>query len=208
MDADCPGIDNIIKKIMANYKGILAHTNKWEGGLVYHKNEGQWTNRGIQWTTFKELAPRLINLASPTVEDLKALTQAQWEKFVEYFWNKATYNNAINDQAAANIMFLALWGSGSYGIRDMQKAIGTTADGIVGPITVQKINANKKASEILYQALDKRYRLLASVNPSVYSKYLKGWLNRLSELKPDKIAAISIGAIAAIGIIYYLATNR
>jgi lysozyme family protein len=127
---------------------------------------------------------------------------------VEYFWNKATYNNAINDQAAANIMFLALWGSGSYGIRDMQKAIGTTADGIVGPITVQKINANKKAAEILYQALDKRYRLLASVNPSVYSKYLKGWLNRLSELKPDKIAAISIGAIAAIGLLYYLATNR
>jgi lysozyme family protein len=90
----------------------------------------------------------------------------------------------------------------------MQKAIGTTADGIVGPITVQKINANKKAAEILYQALDKRYRLLASVNPASYSQYLKGWLNRLSELKPDKIAAISIGAIAAIGLIYYLATNR
>lgn len=193
---------------MASYKGILAHTSKWEGGLVYFKNEGQWTNRGIQWTTFKQLAPQLINLPSPTIEDLKTLTQAQWEKFVEYFWNKATYNNAIKEQAAANIMFLALWGSGAYGIKDLQKAIGVTADGIVGPMTVNKINANKKAAEILYEALDKRYRQLASVNPGVYSKYLKGWLNRLSELKPNKIAAISITAIAAIGLIYYIATYK
>lgn len=193
---------------MASYKAILGHTNKWEGGLVYHANEGQWTNRGIQWTTFKELAPRLINLPNPTIEDLKALTQAQWEAFVEYFWNKATYNNAIRDQAAANIMFLALWGSGVSGIRDMQKAIGTTADGVVGPITVAKINANKKAAEILYNALDKRYRTLASVNPGVYSKYLKGWLNRLAELKPGKVAAIGIGTIAIIGVLYYLAHSN
>jgi hypothetical protein len=46
------------------------------------------------------------------------------------------------------------------------------------------------------------------VNPASYSQYLKGWLNRLSELKPDKIAAISIGAIAAIGLIYYIATYK
>ena len=165
---------------MASYTNILNHVRQWEGGLVYFPNENQWTNKGIQWNTYKALAPKLLGIANPTVEGLKKLTQAQADKFIEYFWNIATYGNKIKDQAAANAFFQALWGSGTYGIKDLQKYLGVKADGVVGSKTVAAANAlTNKAG--LFVALEARYRKLAQ--SSVYAKYLNGWLNRLNDLR-------------------------
>jgi len=190
-----------------SYKNILSHVDKWEGGLVYIKTEGQWTNRGIQWTTFKSLAPSLLGISNPTVEDLKKLTQAQWEKFVEYFWNKATFNNSIKSQEAANLMFQALWGSGGYGIKEMQKALKVAADGVVGRITVGAINNNRKAAQVLYNALDSYYKRLAAQRPDKYQWALKGWLNRLRELEPGKIVSAGIIVLGA-ALLFYLINTK
>jgi len=183
---------------MADFRKILPHVDKWEGGLVFIPEEKQYTNRGIQWTTFKALAPQFIDLSNPTLNDLKQLTQEQWEAFVKYFWDIATYNNSINNQRSADLMFQAFWGSGRTGIKVMQKAIGVNPDGQVGPITVNAINRNVKAPQVLYDALEGFYRKLATDKPDRYGRFLKGWLNRLSELKPDKTAALGILLISSI----------
>lgn len=192
---------------MTSYKNILNHVDKWEGGLVFFPEEGQYTNRGIQWTTFQRLAPQLLDLAAPTLEDLKTITQSQWEKFIQYYWNKATYNNAIKSQDAANIMFQAYWGSGTTGIKEMQRALGVTADGVVGPQTVKAINSKRDAAGILYTQLENYYRRLASSRPDRYGRFLKGWLNRIAEIKPGA-AALGATALVAIGIGIYLLINK
>jgi len=189
---------------MADFRQILPHVDKWEGGLVFIPEEKQYTNRGIQWTTFKALAPQLINLPNPTLDDLKNLTQAQWEAFVKYFWNIATANNAINNQRAAELMFQAFWGSERTGIKVMQRAIGVNPDGFVGPITVRAINRNPNAPQILYNALESFYKKLATNNPKRYGRFLKGWLNRLSELKPDKAAGLGIILIGSVFLLYLI----
>jgi lysozyme family protein len=189
---------------MADFRKILPHVDKWEGGLVFIPEEKQYTNRGIQWTTFKALAPQLINLPSPTLDDLKQLTQAQWEAFVKYFWDIATANNAINNQRAAELMFQAFWGSGRTGIKIMQRAIGVNPDGQVGPITAGAINRNPNAPQILYNALESFYKKLATDKPERYGRFLKGWLNRLSELKPDKTAAMGIILIGSLFLLYLI----
>ena len=189
---------------MADFRKILPHVDKWEGGLVFIPEEKQYTNRGIQWTTFKALAPKLINLPSPTLDDLKKLTQTQWEAFIQYFWNVATFNNQVNNQRAAELMFQAFWGSGRTGIKVMQRALNVSADGQVGPVTVKAINSNPKAPEVLYNALESFYRKLASDKPERYGRFLKGWLNRLSELKPDKAAALGIILIGSIFLLYLI----
>ena len=189
---------------MADFRKILPHVDKWEGGLVFIPEEKQYTNRGIQWTTFKALAPKLINLPNPTLDDLKKLTQAQWEAFIQYFWNVATVNNQVNNQRAAELMFQAFWGSGRTGIKVMQRALNVTPDGQVGPVTVKAINSNPKAPEVLYHALESFYRMLASDKPERYGRFLKGWLNRLSELKPDKAAALGIILIGSIFLLYLM----
>jgi lysozyme family protein len=188
----------------ADFRKILPHVDKWEGGLVFIPEEGQYTNRGIQWTTFKALAPNLIGIRNPTLDDLKNLTQKQWEAFIKYYWDVATFKNSVTNQRAAELMFQAFWGSGATGIKEMQKALKVTADGKTGPITVKAINTNPKAPEVLYNALESFYRRLATQRPERYGRFLKGWLNRLSELKPDKAAALGIILIGSVFLLYLI----
>ncbi len=196
---------------MASYTNILNHVFSWEGGLVYHANEGQYTNMGIQYSTYVALCKKLLGI-NPNFEHFKKLTQAEVGKFIQYYWNQATYGNRITNQDAANLMFQAYWGSGNAGIEDMQEALNKSTgsqlviDGNVGPSTVAVINKTKKAPQILYAALDARYRRLAQSN--TYSKYLNGWLNRLAELTPAQQAAGGIGTLAFLGIAYYLFQTR
>jgi len=89
----------------------------------------------------------------------------------------------------------------------MQRAIGVDADGIVGKITTSAINRNPKSPQILYQALEDFYKKLATDKPERYGRFLKGWLNRLSELKPDKAAAMGI-ILAGSLFLLYLITNK
>lgn len=175
---------------MASYKNIISWVDKWEGGTVYFASEGQLTNRGIQFNTFKLLAPSLLGIKNPTENDLRNITQTQWLKFIKYFWNVATFNNSIKDQNAANIMFQAFWGSGRSGIKEMQRTLGVTADGIVGMQTINAINSDKNAGKKLYNALISYYKRLAK-QPR-YAQFLKGWLNRMEDL-PRSVQYAGLG---------------
>lgn len=206
-DPDSNSSPDLNEKIMASVKNIYDHVFKWEGGLVFHQNEGQWTNMGVQWTTFQRLAEPLLGISRPTIEDLKGMSKDQAKKFIDHFWNLATYYNRIKNQDTANIFFTALWGSGQWGIKDLQKALGfkgSDVDGVVGPKTVAA--ANKANPEKLYTALENRYRRLAAADPQ-YQRYLKGWLNRLQELEPGKMASVGI-IFVGISALILIALNR
>jgi lysozyme family protein len=165
---------------MVSYKNILAHVKKWEGGLVFFEKENQYTNQGIQWTTYRALAPELLGIKNPTIEGLKNMSLAQAEKFIQYFWNKATFNNSITNQAAANAFFEMFWGGGVSGIKWLQRVIGVNADGRVGPKTVAA--ANEFPSSVLVDEVMKRYQFLADSNPTRYSFAIRGWRNRWIDL--------------------------
>jgi len=168
---------------MASYNNILDHVRRWEGKEEYFKNEGQWTNRGVQWTTYKALAPKLLGIANPTVEGLLSMTAAQADKFIVQFWNTATDNNKITNQASANAFFEMLWGGGRSGIKWLQKVIDVYPDGRVGPKTVAA--ANKYPPNLLLDEVKNRYNYLARANPSEYGDYIDGWINRWNSLYND-----------------------
>ena len=161
---------------MSSYNNIIDHVRRWEGGEQYFKNEGQWTNRGVQWTTYKALAPKLLGIANPTVEGLRSMSADQADKFIVQFWNTATDNSAITNQASANAFFEMLWGGGRSGIKWLQKVIGVYPDGRVGAKTVAA--ANKFDPETLLKEVLKRYEYLARAKPSEYGEYIDGWRNR------------------------------
>ena len=165
---------------MTSFINILPFVRKWEGGEVYFPTEKQWTNRGVQWNTYKQLAPKILGIQNPTVEGLRSMTEAQGDKFIEYFWNKATNNNTIKNQAAANAFFEMLWGGGKSGIKWIQRKIGVFADGSVGPKTVAA--ANKFDPKTLLNQVLERFNYLAKANPSKYGQFIKGWTNRFNDL--------------------------
>ncbi len=165
---------------MTSYVNILPFVRKWEGGEVYFPEENQWTNRGVQWNTYKQLAPKLLGIQNPTVSDLRNMSQEDGDKFIKYYWDKATFNNSIKNQAAANAFFEAYWGGGKSGLKWLQNKIGVFPDGIVGKKTVAK--ANQYDSEFILKEVLNRFNYLATSNPSRYGRFLKGWTNRWNDL--------------------------
>lgn len=64
----------------------------------------------------------------------------------------------LKNQSIANILVDWYWGSGKWGIVIPQRILGLTADGVVGPKTLDKINQEiEKDAEALF---DKIFKLL------------------------------------------------
>ena len=199
---------------MANVKYIYQWVFDWEGGLVYFPSEGQWTNKGVQEKTFYALSQKLLGVA-PTLANLKALTDAQAKKFIDYYWNSATYGNRIKNQEAANLMFFAYWASGNTGIEKMQAGLrklnpSILIDGVTGPQTVGTINnANSKTvNTILRDTLEAWFRYLGKYPQ--YAMFLTGWLNRLGSLASvtSKTSDTGGGGVAIAALLFGFAVMR
>ena len=169
-----------------------------EGGYVNHPADpGGPTNRGVTLGTFQTLAPKLLGI-SGTLANLKALTAAQHEKFLKYFWDDINGDWYKNPVIAAYVTELA-WGSGEAGAekRIIQKAVqkfGKTlkVDGQISRADVDVINSID--SEAFFDALtDARYSYYQSL--STWPVFGKGWTRRINlfvELFKKKVPTITI----------------
>ena len=99
------------------------------------------------------------------------------------FWDRWKADQIINAPIALMLVDF-VWGSGKYGITVPQKVLGVTADGIVGPKTLAAINSRdpKQLFAELKAARKAYYERICSSRPT-NKKYLKGWLNRLNDIK-------------------------
>lgn len=164
---------------MANIKKTMDFFKKWEGGYVWDKDDaGGPTNIGITLTTFRKYYGQ-----DKTIEDLKNMSDEQWEYiFRKGFWDKAKCDQ-IEDDDIAMLVCNMCWGSGSVtAIKKIQKCLGCTADGVVGPQTLAALN--KQRHRYVFNKLwNMRYEWfhqIAEIGNN--KKYLKGWLNRLDDL--------------------------
>jgi len=75
-----------------------------------------------------------------------------------------------------------VWASGQgIGIKRVQKILGVTADGIVGPKTLAAVN-NADPKDLftkVYNARAAHFQAIVKSNPS-QKKWLKGWMNRIN----------------------------
>lgn len=165
---------------MADYKVIIPFILKWEGGYVDIKEDrGGATNKGVTIATFRSVYGK-----DKTTQDLKSITDEQWNYiFKKLFWDKCKCTG-ITDQSVANIIVDYAWGSGiSRAIKDVQTMVGTSVDGICGPKTIAAINRTDPPA--LFDKIKARriqfYNNIVKANPS-QSKFLKGWTNRVNSL--------------------------
>lgn len=163
---------------MADAKKLIPIILKWEGGFSNHPNDrGGATNKGITIATFKYYMG-----ADATVDQLKAMTDEQWEFiFKKGFWFpfKGDY---IANQSIANICVDWAWGSGTRtAIKQVQRLLGVADDGIVANITLSAINnANpKKLFEKIKSARLAFVEAIVRRDPT-QKVFLKGWRNRIN----------------------------
>jgi lysozyme family protein len=188
---------------MAKVESIVPFILKWETGTtgigltneqLFEKAKlkgfandpddlGGATMCGVTLATFTEYCRRK-GYPRPTIVRLKAIKYKEWLEILKtMFWDKWKADQ-INNESIALILVDWVWGSGKYGITIPQRAIGVTADGIVGPKTIAAVNA--KDPKQLFDLI--RKERLAYIERICRSrptnlKYKRGWLNRLNDIK-------------------------
>ena len=188
---------------MAKVESIVPFILKWETGTtgigltneqLFEKAKlkgfandpddlGGATMCGVTLATFTDYCRRK-GYPRPTIVRLKAIKYKEWLEILKtMFWDKWKADQ-INNESIALILVDWVWGSGKYGITIPQKAIGVTADGIVGPKTIAAVNA--KDPKQLFDLI--RKERLAYIERICRSrptnlKYKRGWLNRLNDIK-------------------------
>lgn len=166
---------------MANYKELIPIIKKNEGGFSNHPNDpGKETNSGVTISTFRKVYGQ-----AKTVQDLKNMTEQQWEHiFKTLFWDKWKADS-IKSQSIANLLVDWLWASGVYGIKYPQQILDVKVDGVVGEKTLSKINNAKNQKELFQKFWNRRKKHFEDIVKSRPSSkvFLKGWLNRLNCFK-------------------------
>lgn len=188
---------------MADYhnikKFILAH----EGGYGNDPaDSGGATNKGITIATFRAVFGK-----NKTVNDLKRMTDAQWDTvFKTLFWNKIQGDKITSEAIADQIVNFA-WGSGvTRAVKYAQGILMIDADGVCGNMTVNALNRYDPRRFVLdYGNAYRRYLMqiagirptdanmkLARTNPRLINinastdkdrKFIRGWLNRVNDLE-------------------------
>ena len=171
---------------MADVKILFPFILRWEGGFVNDPADlGGATNKGVTLATWQRVGYDKNGDGVIDVADLRLITDDDVLTRVlkPHYWDRWRADH-IKSQKVANILVSWVWGSGVHGIKIPQTALNVTADGIVGPKTLEAVNARNPDEffETIYQLRVKYFQDICIQRPA-NNKFLKGWLNRLEALK-------------------------
>lgn len=210
---------------MANCEKLIPIIIRWEAGVDPAKEENQGltyrelfekakkkgysndpADRGgatmvgitiATYTTYRKQKKK----ASPSVADLKAITFDEWFDILKtMFWDKMQADGIAN-QSIANLCVNTVWGTGPKYIKTIQGVLGVRQDGVVGPVTLDKINGWANQKDLFDRLWNRRKKFFEDTVTSSVREYerkigrkaterelmtytnkrfLKGWLNRLN----------------------------
>ena len=155
---------------------VFNRTLVWEGvknpkaGGSLHNvkgDSGGWTLWGIAYNFHKELFKNFDDFKDTTYEEAAALAYTKYYRAINAF---------ILPLEARLMYFDTAYNMGNMrAIKIMQKCAGVPSDGIIGPVTREKMQY--VTEECLYTYRNTAYNNLVRANKKL-SKFLKGWLNR------------------------------
>ena len=166
-----------VKKEFEYFKeSIFNHTLIWEGvrdikkGGQLHNvagDTGGWTLWGIAYNANSGVFKNFDDFKDTTYEEAAALAYTKYYRAINAF---------ILPLNARLMYFDTAYNMGNMrAIKIMQKCAGVPDDGIIGPMTREKMQY--VTEECLYNARNTFYNNLVRYNIKM-EKFLKGWLNR------------------------------
>lgn len=162
---------------MADAKKAIPNILKFEGGFSNHPADtGGCTCKGVTIGVYRKYYGK-----TKTCEDLKKITDEQWFTiFKTGYWDKIQGDKIENQSIAALCVDIA-YGSGPVtAIKKIQRCLGLKDDGIIGPLSIQRLNApDRKATfEKIWKMREQWFYNIVKAKPS-QKVFLKGWLRRL-----------------------------
>ena len=177
---------------MASFDAYFPTLLKYEGGFVDDPvDPGGATNKGITLGTFERCARQYLGI-EPTLENLKALTDAQAGKIYKpLYWDKVR-GDEIDLQELANIVFDFQVNAGGNASKLLQKVLNDLGaspplkvDGAIGSVTIAALK-NMDQTAVYRRCKQGRigyYNDLVAERPAL-GKFLAGWMNRVNSF-PD-----------------------
>ena len=169
---------------MAKKETLKPFIRSWEGGFANDKyDRGGATKWGVTIGTFRSVYGK-----SKTVQDLKNMTEEQWDHiFKVLFWDKCRADE-IKSQSVANLIVDWVWASGGLQLRKIQKIVGVSVDGVVGPKTIAAINDYAGGARALFDKIKvNRAAFINAIAVGSQARYKRGWSRRLSAIQWGKL---------------------
>jgi len=153
-------------------KLVLAH----EGGYVDHpKDPGGATNKGITIATFRRYVKK-----DGTKDDLRRISDADVARvYQKHYWDKVRGDDLPDGLDYAVFDFAVNSGTGRAP-KYLQRVLGVTQDGVIGPATLKAAHAVNVPFAI-DRLCDDRMAFLRSL--STFSTFGRGWTSRVSGVR-------------------------
>ena len=162
--------------MIENFQKSLALMLAHEGGFSNDPHDpGGMTNLGVTRRAWEAYVGRQVDEA-----EMRALTP----EIVAPFYKARYWNPCKCDQLPLGIDYavfdFAVNAGASRASKTMQSALGTAADGVVGPATIGvAVNADPDHFLEKFSAAKEQF----SRNLPTFEHFGKGWLRRVSEVK-------------------------
>jgi lysozyme family protein len=161
----------------ANFFKSLEMVLKHEGGFVDHPDDpGGATNKGITHKTYSDFLGRPLE----DVDELKNIP----DEHVQLIYKQGYWDKVKGDNLPSGVDFAIFdWAVNSgpgRAAKALQKAVGATADGAIGPKTLAAVEA-ADAAEIIKAVADDREAFYKSLR--TFNTFGKGWLRRNKETR-------------------------
>ena len=167
---------------MADFNPAFEQMIRNEGGYLLHQVPGD--NGGL---TYAGISQR----AHPTWEGWKLLrddpdnpkiTALVRGLYRSNYWDRVSGDDIQDQRIAASIFDFAVNAGVRTASRLAQNVVDVTPDGIIGPVTLERLNASDGNVFTLAFALAKVARYAQIVNRDrSQAKFLLGWINRTLE---------------------------
>lgn len=160
-----------------NFDEAFRLTIGHEGGFTQNpKDAGNWTggkvgvglNKGTKYGIAANSYPNL-DIKNLTLDQAKAIYKRD-------YWDKAKCDSLPNG-LRFHVFDVSVNSGVSRGIKNLQQAVGVSADGIIGNQTLNAISLQKE-DEILLSFY--AFRIAFYTSLSSFSTFGKGWMNRVS----------------------------
>jgi len=165
---------------MAKIELLVPKILIWEGGFVQDPlDKGGATNMGVTIATYRQVFGE-----NQSIDNLKALTVAEFLMVLKRFYWDRWKADQIKTQCIADILVDWVWCSGKWGIIMPQRILNTDDDGVVGPITIAKINCADQYM-LLSDIVCCRHKFiddLIKAHPD-QKRFEKGWKNRINDFE-------------------------
>jgi lysozyme family protein len=178
-----------------NFEYALSLTLGYEGGWSNHpKDPGGATNMGVTIGTLKRLRIDVDGDGDSDIADLRKLRPMDVEKVYRAFYWDAVRADLLPSGVDLAVFDFAVNSGPAQAAKALQRAVGVTPDGDIGPRTLAALAYND-ASNLVSAITEKRMRFLRSLK--TWPTFGKGWARRVSgigkaalELAEDDIALI------------------